>query len=95
MPLPPLPHQISNSCLILLAGRSTGGGKGGLSSLYLLGGSCLLALLIYFCSHSLLTTVVEDGIEIRGQGTVSMVGATTSFGWFMGFRLLGKMRHIG
>lgn len=55
----------------------------------------MLALLIYFCSHSLLTTVVEDGIEIRGQGTVSMVGATTSFGWFMGFRLLGKMRCIG
>lgn len=55
----------------------------------------MLALLIYFCSHSLLTTVVEDGIEIRGQGTVSMVGTTTSFGWFMGFRLLGKMRHIG
>ncbi|ONL98954.1 1-(5-phosphoribosyl)-5-[(5-phosphoribosylamino)methylideneamino] imidazole-4-carboxamide isomerase chloroplastic [Zea mays] len=58
MPLPPPPQQISSSCLIPLAGRSTGG-------------------------------VVEDGIEIRGQGTVSMVGATTSFGWFMGFRLLG------
>jgi hypothetical protein len=62
-----------------------------------LGGSYLLALLICFAAfvYSLLTTVAEDGVEMRGEGTVSAVGAVACLGGVVGFGPPGEVRRIG
>ena len=62
-----------------------------------LGGSYLLALLICFAAfvYSLLTTVAEDGVEMRGEGTVSTVVAAARLGELLGFGPPGEMRRIG
>jgi hypothetical protein len=39
--------------------------------------------------------VAEDGVEMRGEGTVSAVGIAAWLGGFVGFGPPGEMRRIG
>ena len=57
----------------------------------------MLGLLICFAVHvySLPTTVAEDGVEMRGEGTVSTVVAAARLGELVGFGPPGEMRRIG
>jgi hypothetical protein len=59
-------------------------------------GSYVLALLICFAAHvhSLPTTLAEDGVELRREGTVSAAGAAACLGGAVGFGPPGEMRRI-
>ena len=88
VPLHPLPP--CSSCPITLTGRGDGGGKHRLSS------RCPPVLHIgTFALIRFLPTVAEDGVEMRGEDTVSAVGVAPWLGGFVGFAPPGEMRRVG